>query len=68
MLKKTKADQDEVCIICMEDWSAETDEEEPWIECELCKSWLHASCAGYGEKSAEELCNMTYTCDSCKHT
>ena len=35
---------EEICGVCMEEWSDETNEEQLWIKCESCNSWFHAAC------------------------
>ena len=51
------------CGTCGKQYMEETDEEETWIECNVCKAWYHLSCTGLLYlPSAEEL----YLCVKCR--
>ena len=56
---------EEICGVCMEEWSDETNEEQLWIECESCNSWFYAACVGHSDKDTEELLTISYTCNMC---
>lgn len=59
MVKKSSHDT-YFCGICHDQYVEYTDEEESWIECELCCTWFHFTCAGI------ESVPQTFYCNDCR--
>ena len=66
--KKRRVEEEnvEICGVCTEAWSDETDEEELWLDCGMCGGWFHSRWVWLGNPLEHELSNVSYICDLCK--
>lgn len=53
--------QDDICNICLQEYFLSDVENNPWVQCGPCKSWMHISCIPIGL----DVGNKPFVCHPC---
>ena len=57
--------QDDVCNICLQEYLPTDDENNPWVLCDGCQSWMHIDCVPFGVDIATINRNESFFCHAC---
>ena len=63
--ESTQSRDEDICSICFEDYNLTDDENNPWIMCDECDSWMHMSVVPF-EIELECVDDAQFVCNGCK--
>ena len=60
-----EADEETFCGVCEQLYAELTEENENWIQCDICPTWYHFECVGIHTTSLPE--NYVFLCKDCSN-